>query len=145
MNSNIINTLEKAGVKPTPVRMLVLEQMLVQQKSLSLTEIENLLYPADRTTIYRTLHTFVKNGIAHLIETAGTIPVYALCPEGCTHGTHIDSHPHFVCEMCGQITCCTDFIFSLRQKSDSPHYEIHKTEMTLRGICPMCSKNRSLQ
>jgi Fur family ferric uptake transcriptional regulator len=141
MNSNIIQTLEQNGVKPTPMRMLVLEAMLVQARSLSLTEIENLLYPADRITIYRTLQTFVKNGIAHAIDTSGNGSVYALCPGNCTHKAHTDYHPHFVCEKCKQITCCTDFIFSLQQKPNTARYVINKMEMTIKGICSDCAKH----
>ncbi|MDD3079067.1 MAG: transcriptional repressor [Paludibacter sp.] len=140
MNAKIIETLEKNAVKPTPVRMLVLEQMIVQQRSLSLSDLENLLYPADRITIYRTLQTFVKNGIAHIIEHQHTGSVYALCPEGCTHGTHIDDHPHFFCEKCGKIICTNDFSYKLFQHNAASKYEVHKTEMTISGLCPECKK-----
>jgi Fur family ferric uptake transcriptional regulator len=138
MNANIINSLENAGVKATPMRMLVLEQMLLQHRNLTLSEIENLLSPADRITIYRTLQTFVKSGIAHVIENAGTVAVYALCAGGCSHQSHTDSHPHFICEQCGNVTCCTDFVYTLRQKPHTPEYMIHKVEMTLKGVCAEC-------
>jgi Fe2+/Zn2+ uptake regulation proteins len=143
MNSRIIKILEDNGIKPTPMRMLVLEKMLTQSCNLSLTEIENLLYPADRTTIYRTLQTFVKNGIAHAIDTANNGSVYALCHDGCTHNAHMDQHPHFVCENCKKITCCTDFVFSLQQKPNTPQYVIHKIEMTIKGICRECNEQNS--
>lgn len=139
MNSNIIKILEHNDVKPTPMRMLVLEQMITQHQNLSLTEIENLLYPADRVTIYRTLQTFVKNGIAHSIDAVGSGSVYALCPSGCSHEAHKDEHPHFVCENCKKISCSTDFSFTLRQKPNTPQYVIHKIEMTIKGICPECA------
>lgn len=140
MNSDIIKILDDNAVKPTPMRMLVLEQMVVQQRNLSLTEIENLLYPADRITIYRTLQTFVKNGIAHAIDTANNGAVYALCHDGCKLDAHIDQHPHFVCKNCKRITCCTDFSYSFKQKPNSPVYKIQKVEMSIKGLCPDCSK-----
>ena len=140
MNSQIIKLLEDNEVKPTPMRMLVLEQMVVQQRNLSLTEIENLLYPADRITIYRTLKTFVNSGIAHSIDTANNGSVYALCAEGCNSHTHADEHPHFVCENCKKITCNSDFLYTLKQKPGSPEYLIHKIEVTLKGLCPDCIK-----
>lgn len=144
MNSNIIKILENYAVKPTPMRMLVLEQMITQCRNLSLTEMESLLYPADRVTIYRTLQTFVKNGIAHSIDIANSGSVYALCPEGCTHNAHNDKHPHFVCESCKKIICSTDFIFSLQQKPNTPQYVIHKIEMTIKGICGECTEQNSI-
>ena len=140
MNSNIIKILEANNVKPTPMRMLVLEQMISNQSNLSLTEIENRLYPADRVTIYRTLQTFVKKGIAHSIDTANNGSVYALCPGGCTSHAHIDQHPHFICESCKKITCNSDFFYTLKQKPNTPEYVIHKIEMTIKGLCPDCAK-----
>lgn len=142
MNANIIKILEANVVKPTPMRMLVLEQMLKQTASLSLSELEHLLYPADRITIYRTLQTFVKNGIAHAIDTANNGSVYALCADGCNHQAHIDQHPHFICENCKKISCCTDFIFTLQQKPNTPEYIINKVEMTLKGLCSDCTKKQ---
>jgi Fur family ferric uptake transcriptional regulator len=139
MNSNIIKILEDYEVKPTPMRMLVLEQMISQNRNLSLADIENLLYPADRITIYRTLQTFVKKGIAHAIDTVGNGSVYALCHDGCTHYAHIDQHPHFVCDNCKKIICCTDFMYSLKQKQDTPVYIINKIEITIKGLCPECT------
>jgi Fur family ferric uptake transcriptional regulator len=136
MNSDIIKILEDNNVKPTPMRMLVLEQMVVLEKNLSLSEID----PADRITIYRTLQTFVKNGLAHAIDTANNGSVYALCHDDCKLNAHIDQHPHFVCENCKKITCCTDFSYSLKQKPNSPEYKIHKVEMSIKGICPDCYK-----
>jgi len=140
MNANIIRLLEASAVKPTPMRMLVLEQMLKQSSNLSLTELERLLYPSDRITIYRTLQTFVKSGIAHAIDTANSGSVYALCADGCSHEAHADQHPHFICENCKKISCCTDFIYTLQQKPNTQSYVINKIEMTIKGLCAECTK-----
>ncbi len=142
MNANIIKILEANIVKPTPMRMLVLEQMLKQSSNLSLSELEQLLYPADRITIYRTLQTFVKSGIAHAIDTANSGSVYALCADGCNHKAHTDQHPHFICENCKKVSCCTDFFYTLQQKPNTPTYVINKIEMTLKGLCADCTKKQ---
>jgi len=138
MNSTIIKTLENNHIKPTPMRMLVLEQMMVQQRNLSLSEIEELLYPSDRITIYRTLQTFVKHGLVHSIETAGSGSIYALCSDDCKEDAHLDHHPHFICEQCKKVICSSDFIFKLEQKPGAEQYKIEKVEVTLRGLCPDC-------
>jgi len=140
MNTDIIKILEGNGIKATPMRMLVLEQMILKQRNLSLTDIENLLYPADRITIYRTLKTFVKNGIAHAIDTANNGSVYALCADSCNSHAHADQHPHFICENCKKISCNSDFFYTLKQRNDTPEYVIHKIEMTIKGLCPDCMK-----
>ncbi len=140
MNSNIIKTLEQTNIKPTPMRMLVLEQLMVQQRHLSLSDIEELLYPSDRVTIYRTLQTFVSKGLVHAIETAANGSMYALCSDGCKADFHNDNHPHFFCSACHSVTCTPDFVVNIVQKPNSPKYQLAKAEVTLKGLCPNCIK-----
>jgi len=139
MNSQIIQLLENSHIKPTPMRMLVLEQLIQQQRNLSLTDIEELLYPSDRVTIYRTLQTFVKHGLTHAIETAGSGSIYALCNDNCKKDSHYDHHPHFICEKCRKVTCSSDFIFNLEYMPGSLQYRVDKVEVTLKGIWPDCN------
>lgn len=122
------------------MRMLVLEQMIQQQKNLSLTEIEELLFPADRVTIYRTLQTFVRQGLAHSIDTPNAGSLYALCSAECKIDAHLDNHPHFFCEKCRKVFCSSDFTFSLERKPNAPQYILEKVEITLKGICPECAR-----
>lgn len=138
MNSQIIEILERHKVKPTAMRMLVLKQLLISERHLSLADLEELLHPADRITIYRTLQTFVKNGIAHSVDTTNNGSVYGLCPSECNHEAHADQYPHFICEKCQNITCNNDFSYTIRQNSNSPVYQIHKIEVSIKGICPNC-------
>lgn len=119
--------------------MLVLEQLILQQRNLSLTDMEDLLYPSDRITIYRTLQTFIKHGLVHSIDTGSNGSIYALCSKDCREDLHIDNHPHFFCESCKQITCTNDFLFTIL-KPDSTQYRIDKVEITLKGLCPACAK-----
>jgi Fur family transcriptional regulator, ferric uptake regulator len=141
VNSKIIQILEDHKIKPTPMRMLVLEQFMLQGRNLSLSDIENLLFPADRITIYRTLKTFSEHGLAHLIETANNGTIYALCSDECNSDSHADRHPHFICESCKKVSCTDDFAYHLEIKSNAPHYRIHKMEMTIKGLCPECAKD----
>lgn len=60
MKKNIEQKLLLKKTKPTSMRILVYEFLEQQQIALSLTEIENHFYNADRVTIYRTLKTFEK-------------------------------------------------------------------------------------
>jgi Fur family transcriptional regulator, ferric uptake regulator len=139
MNLKVIQLLEDKNVKPTPMRMLVLEQLLIKKQNLTLTEIENLLYPADRITIYRTLQTFVKNGIAHSIETLNNGVSYAICSENCVTEIHSENHPHFYCEVCKKVTCNNDFVYSV-ENSTQANYQINKIEVNIKGICPECRR-----
>ncbi len=140
MNSSIIKTLEESNIKPTPMRMLVLEQLIIQNQNLSLSEMEELLYPADRITIYRTLQTFVKHGLAHSIDTLNNGSIYALCSKDCPLEAHQDNHPHFFCELCKKVTCNNDFVVAIERQPDAPQYHINKVEITLKGLCPDCAR-----
>jgi len=124
------------------MRMLVLEQLRTQ-KHLSLSEIEAILYPADRVTIYRTLQTFVRKGIAHTVDTLHTGAVYGLCTDDCDEENHNDEHPHFICENCKTITCTDAFSYTiLENPTTAKNYKIHKIEVTIKGICPNCASKR---
>jgi Fur family transcriptional regulator, ferric uptake regulator len=137
MNPQVISILEQKNVKPTPMRMLVLEQLLLQSQNATLSEIEKLLYPADRITIYRTLQTFVNQGIIHAIEASNKGVYYALCLSNCSVAVHVDNHPHFYCERCNKTTCCDDFMYRIKEIQKS-NYQITKVELYIKGICPNC-------
>jgi Fur family ferric uptake transcriptional regulator len=137
MNSKVIKILEDKKVKPTPMRMLVLEQLILQNQNLTLPDLEKLLYPADRITIYRTLQTFVKSGVAHSIDTISQGSCYALCSDSCAIDVHTESHPHFYCEKCKKVSCNNDFAYSL-ENTTSKKYKITKIEVNIMGICPDC-------
>ena len=141
MNYQLIEELELHNIRPTAMRILVLEQLRTQ-KHLSLSEIEAILYPADRVTIYRTLQTFVRKGIAHTVDTLHAGAVYGLCADDCTEENHNDEHPHFICETCKKVTCTDDFSYTIQQKSTTTAYKINKIEVTIKGICPNCVSKR---
>jgi Fur family transcriptional regulator, ferric uptake regulator len=141
MNSAIIKTLEEKHINPTPMRMLVLEQLAVNQKNLSLSDLEELLYPSDRITIYRTLQTFVKHGLVHAIETSKSGAIYALCNEKCKIDAHLDHHPHFICEKCKRVICSNDFSFKMEYLPASKNYIVEKIEVIVKGICPDCNNS----
>ena len=143
MNYQTVQLLEQHHIKPTAMRILVLQQLRTAQKHLSLSDIEAVLYPADRITIYRTLQTFVRKGIAHTLDTLHSGVVYGLCADNCTDEKHNDEHPHFLCEKCKTITCTDDFSYSIRENSiAAKDYKIHKIEVTIKGVCPNCAAKR---
>lgn len=139
MIKNIISILSEKNIKPTPMRMLVLEEMMTHNGSLSLNELEKLLIDSDRVTIYRTLELFVKHGIAHSVDLVNRGRVYALCDDSCSPEKHRDAHPHFLCESCRKVFCSDDFTYII-DTSSAKNYTVNSVEVMIRGICPACNK-----
>ena len=55
MNQKIENRLNQRDIKPTAMRILVLQYLMEQDKAISLQTIESAFDIADKSTLYRTL------------------------------------------------------------------------------------------
>jgi Fur family ferric uptake transcriptional regulator len=128
--------LEQKSVRVTAMRQLILEYFLKEQKTASLRDLEAIFNRADRITIYRTLKTFEEKGILHSIENGANEVRYALCNEHCTKDYHIDTHPHFHCEKCKNITCLE--AVELPQVALPMDYQAKEITVMIKGICPGC-------
>lgn len=134
MRKNIEQKLLNKNTNPTSMRILVYDFLEQQEAAMSLTEIENNFYKADRVTIYRTLKTFEENGIVHSIQENHTTK-YILCDDGCNEKTHKDWHLHFYCKICKQTTCKEDFIIP---PTTNQEYRIDEIKLFGKGICQNC-------
>lgn len=128
--------LQEKDISPTPMRILVLELLQTKGRALSLSDIEKLLYPADRTTIYRTLKTFEEKGLAHSFQEDNTSK-YALCHDTCEADSHQDQHLHLFCKVCGKTTCRKDISLP---KMTSLSIVIDEIQLHAKGICEKCMK-----
>lgn len=132
-------TLSDVDLRSTPCREAVLAQFKAQQHALSQGEIETILSQQfDRVTIYRTLKTFLGQGLIHKVldDLGGT--KYALCKEWCHEGGHAHAHDHvhFKCQTCGQTTCLEDVhIPSLTLPNN---YLKIESNLLIQGICAGC-------
>ncbi len=91
INEKIENRLNHRDIKPTAMRILVLQYLMEQDHTISLQSIENAFESADKSTLYRTLKTFEKNKLVHTIDDGTKQLKYALCLESCECET-IDQH-----------------------------------------------------
>ncbi len=138
MKLDLEKTLEKHNVKPTAMRLLVLQFLLTEKAAMSLTDLENYFDKSDRTTLYRTLKTFVKYEIAHKIDDGTGITKYALCEENCHCEIETDLHVHFHCKLCKQTICLP--------KHKIPYINLPKgfmaddVSLIVTGICNKCNK-----
>lgn len=65
MNRELEHKLEHRKIKPTAMRLLVLDFFQKQDHAISLKDLENGLESTDRVTLFRTLKTFEEHKIIH--------------------------------------------------------------------------------
>ena len=124
-------------INPTAMRILVLDFLLGKQSAISLSDIEKGLYPADRTTIYRTLKTFGQSGLIHIIDDGTGTPKYALCMDECAENEHHDAHVHFYCNTCKETFCLPNH--KIPQITLPSDFKLAEMNLTVKGICNKCS------
>jgi Fur family ferric uptake transcriptional regulator len=131
--------LKRHGVRVTEIRKEIVDTLLSKKSALSCKEIKkNISGEYDRVTLYRTLNTFVEEGIIHQISgTDGTIR-YALCSSGeCVTHHHEDKHIHFRCTACGQTFCIE---YNNLPKIEMPKgYKLGSFEISATGLCNSCN------
>jgi Fur family transcriptional regulator, ferric uptake regulator len=129
--------LKHNNVKPTAMRLLVLQFLLNKNVAVSLTDIENHFDNSDRTTLYRTLKTFVKKEVAHKIDDGTGITKYALCKENCHCLIDTDLHLHFHCTKCNETICMTDY--NIPPINLPKGYIAEYINFVVQGICDKCN------
>ncbi len=137
MDNSEIQILESRGIKPTPNRVLVLRAMLGQLHPVSLPELETLLDPMDRSSIFRVLGLFAARHIVHEIEDGSGMMKYEVCT-GENDCTIEDMHTHFFCE-----SCHTTFCFKTIQipEIDLPEgFTMTSVNYIVKGLCPDCAE-----
>lgn len=129
--------LDNNNVKPTAMRLLVLQFLLNRNTAVSLTNIEEYFDNSERTTLYRTLKTFVENNIAHKIDDGTGVTKYALCEENCNCDIGNDLHLHFHCTNCNETVCITDYKIPTINLPNG--YASEDVNLVVRGICVKCN------
>ena len=138
--SSAANILSRHKLRRTAPRQAVLEVFVNENMALSQPELEHLLQDnCDRVTIYRTLTTFLENGLIHKVLDDAGAAKYALCSHECeSDHAHQHNHVHFKCENCGQTRCLDEvhvpgFILP-------KGYKISETNVLLQGVCADCEQ-----
>jgi len=123
-------------VKPTVMRLLVYKFLEKQFVATSLTDIELAFDKAERTTLYRTLKTFEKNGLVHKIDDGSGIAKFALCEEQCNCELETDLHLHFHCTNCNETQCLTEQ--KIPHINLPPGFKAIDANLVVKGICNKC-------
>ena len=136
MINQLEGKLKERSIRPTAMRLLVLEVLEKQSSAISLTELEQTFGPSDRITLYRTLKTFEDKGLVHSINDGTGAPRYALCEEGCECDYRRDMHVHFYCRACNQTVCLPQLkIPAIALPEDLLPEEV---SLVIKGLCGKC-------
>lgn len=125
--------LRERGVRITPNRILVAKSLMRAEHPMNLGDLEGVLYPMDRTSIFRVLELFTEKDIVHVIDDGSRSFKYELCSS--THH-HIpeDQHVHFHCEKCGETFCLSDVNVPLVGLPDG--FIAKGVNYVVKGECP---------
>jgi Fur family ferric uptake transcriptional regulator len=129
--------LKDKNIRTTPFRLAVLDVFERHKNAIGLSTIEEKIGAHDRITLYRTLKTFIEQGIIHEITLPGGEKRMALCADDCEHDGHQHQHEHihFQCKNCNEIFCVDVDDFP---KIKLKHYKIDSLEITAKGLCKKC-------
>lgn len=137
-NEDIERRLGEHGVRPSPVRMLVMRVLDGSDEPLAVLDIERELESVDRSSITRTMACFQKAGLVHAISDGTGAVKYELCRSH-PHHEHTDEHVHFRCVKCGRTVCLTDIPIPHIELPDG--YTALNTNFVITGICDKCNNN----
>ena len=141
MNSQeIVDKLERKGIKPTANRILTYQALLNQSAPMCLGDMESKMPSMDKSSIFRTLTLFLEHDVVHAFEDGRGVLNYELCEEEgkCNHH---DGHIHFYCEACQRSFCMEDIHI--------PSFELpeefypHSISFVIKGECPECRKKKT--
>lgn len=138
LSSGIEALLASAGVKPSPVRVLVCKVLQSSQRPLSTLDIEERLVTVDRSSITRTMQLFTDRGVVHAIDDGSGSTKYELCHD---HTNDDDRHPHFHCLGCGATYCLSDL--PVPPAGPLPEgFSARSVNYVIKGYCPQCSDSK---
>lgn len=137
INQEIENRLNDRDIKPTAMRILVLQYLIEQETAISLQDIESAFEMADKSTLFRTLKTFEKNKLVHTIDDGTKQVKYALCVESCECETG-DLHYHFHCTSCEHTYCLTSL--NIPKVELPKNFKMQQANMVIKGLCENCNQ-----
>ena len=131
--------LHQAGLRRTPVRSAVIDLLVKARRPQSAADLLGAMpNGTDVVTVYRTLNTLVKKGLARRIRNEDRSWLFEIAIAGAS-SDHV--HAHFVCDSCGTVECLPDVEvppLASRSAKLEKGYEITKQDLTVHGTCPKC-------
>jgi len=137
MQQQAISILKKHQLRLTDCRKVVIAFLLDKNYAVAQPELEKSLQQFDRVTLYRTLSTFLKNGIIHQVIDGLGATKYALCSPTCSQHQHKDEHIHFTCIRCGLTKCIESVVIPTIELPKG--YQLLDANFLVKGVCPNCA------
>ncbi|MFO8028798.1 MAG: transcriptional repressor [Cyclonatronaceae bacterium] len=139
--SKVRHIIQQSGLKVTDARISVLGVLMHSTVAMSHGDIKKRIGTAnpDKVTLYRTLNTFVKSGLAHRVATEDRRWLYAHHQQDSNPVKSDHNHAHFICDDCERIYCLP--IHSekpITTDSVDGGFVIRSHEYRLHGLCPLC-------
>lgn len=129
--------LDRAGIKPTTNRVLVLRELIGTESPMSLIELETAIGTLDRSSVLRVLNLMLEHDVIHAFEDGRGVSKYEIC-HGESHCSPDDMHAHFYCERCNRVFCFEDI--TAPQINIPAEFKIRSVNYMLKGVCPDCGK-----
>ena len=127
-------SLQKAGIRPTAVRILVWQT--IQQAfadAFSLADVESALPTVDRSTLFRTLTLLTEGHLLHEIDGSG-YQKYCVCHHSDTR--LCAGHVHLSCRLCHHTFCLPNVEIPMVPLPMG--FTAETAEYVVKGICSHC-------
>lgn len=131
--------IQKAGLKRTAQRDLILDVFLRTEKHLSSEDLYRLVQKEDpsigQTTVYRTLKLLTEAGLAREVRFGDNRTHYE-------HNYKHQHHDHMICTECGEIIeFYSAELEAIQDAMAAKHrFEVHQHLLRILGICAKCRR-----
>lgn len=133
---SIKSAIRSAGLRATPARVATLKMLRQATSPLTHAEVADQLAEngVDKATAFRNLNDMADAGLLRRAELGDHVYRFEEVQDG---EENSESHPHFLCTVCGTVSCLGDV--KLTAGSQRASKEIGEvTEILLRGRCNDC-------
>lgn len=136
------NYLRDRGLRPTRIRLMVVDILKRQTSALTPQQIQDALpHDMDRVTFYRTLLNFERHGVVHKVAGDDGHVRYALCRHAHAPSESLprreDIHPHFRCQRCDRTFCLEEM--PVQNPILPEGFRAELVSFFLRGTCAECN------
>ncbi len=135
---NAKQTLRKVALRATAARVAVLRLLAAEGTPMSHAEVVDSLaeFGFDQSTLFRCLNEMAKAGLVTRLDLGDQIRRFELRE---LDGKSEFTHPHFMCEDCGELSCMTDFLVQISPSRGPRRDRLGTiTQIIIRGHCGRC-------